>query len=267
MCPGGEHTLALTSNDLVFSWGSGQCGRLGHGDDQDRDVPTLVAPLQRCVSWWLLLCLVSLSCILRHRRSGVRVCEPSCCRSTPAFRASHVCACLCCSVKVTHIAAGLAHSLVTSRSGRVFSFGWGEYGQLGLGDDADVWTPTQVAALNSVKVAHAAAGAQHSCFMSRDGELFTCGKATRGRLGHGDKRRRQLPEQVMALDPEAVVHVAASASAASAGGSANPSRALHRWLSSHSGATLQEGARPATPVHAVTPRSRMTAADAWGFSG
>lgn len=30
--PDGHHYLALTSNGEVFSWGSGDGGRLGHGD-------------------------------------------------------------------------------------------------------------------------------------------------------------------------------------------------------------------------------------------
>ena len=45
------------------------------------------------------------------------------------------------------IAAGKAHSLVSSRNGLLFAFGSNFYGQLGLGQDADnfaVHTPTVV---------------------------------------------------------------------------------------------------------------------------
>ena len=44
---GGEHTLALSSQGLVYAWGSGQCGRLGLGTEDDQSVPLLVTALQR----------------------------------------------------------------------------------------------------------------------------------------------------------------------------------------------------------------------------
>ena len=36
------HTAALSSNGEVFTWGSGNWGRLGHGDQNHRFVPTKV---------------------------------------------------------------------------------------------------------------------------------------------------------------------------------------------------------------------------------
>ena len=44
---GGEHSLALSESGLVYAWGSGQCGRLGLGTDDDQSVPMLVTALQR----------------------------------------------------------------------------------------------------------------------------------------------------------------------------------------------------------------------------
>jgi alpha-tubulin suppressor-like RCC1 family protein len=42
-------------------------------------------------------------------------------------------------VQVAHASAGLAHSSIVTRSGRVFTFGWGEFGQLGHNTCDDVW--------------------------------------------------------------------------------------------------------------------------------
>ena len=39
---GENHTLAVTEEGVVFSWGQGALGRLGHGDEEDRLVPTRV---------------------------------------------------------------------------------------------------------------------------------------------------------------------------------------------------------------------------------
>lgn len=43
--PDGKHFLALTSDGGVYSWGSGDGGRLGHGDSNSRDEPTLIEAL------------------------------------------------------------------------------------------------------------------------------------------------------------------------------------------------------------------------------
>lgn len=43
--PDGKHFLALTSDGGVHSWGSGDGGRLGHGDSNSRDEPTLIEAL------------------------------------------------------------------------------------------------------------------------------------------------------------------------------------------------------------------------------
>ncbi|KAL3640591.1 hypothetical protein CASFOL_015559 [Castilleja foliolosa] len=43
---GSHHVVALTSTSEVFTWGKGRYGQLGHGDNADRDSPTLVKALE-----------------------------------------------------------------------------------------------------------------------------------------------------------------------------------------------------------------------------
>ena len=42
---GGKHSLALTANGAVWSWGLGSFGQLGHGDQQDQLLPKKVEAL------------------------------------------------------------------------------------------------------------------------------------------------------------------------------------------------------------------------------
>jgi len=41
------------------------------------------------------------------------------------------------NVNVTSISCGAEHSLVSDDKGKVYSWGWGRYGNLGLGDKSD----------------------------------------------------------------------------------------------------------------------------------
>ncbi|KAH9159076.1 hypothetical protein LEN26_002534 [Aphanomyces euteiches] len=43
---GWDHSLALTRDGSAYSWGSGSNGKLGHGDEDNRDIPTKILGLQ-----------------------------------------------------------------------------------------------------------------------------------------------------------------------------------------------------------------------------
>jgi E3 ubiquitin-protein ligase HERC4 len=43
------HTVGLTKNGQVVSWGNNICGELGHGDKKKRSVPTKIAGLDGIV--------------------------------------------------------------------------------------------------------------------------------------------------------------------------------------------------------------------------
>ena len=45
--------------------------------------------------------------------------------------------------------------------------------------------PTAVAALSSDRIVHVSAGSMHSAAVTEDGVLYTWGKGSYGRLGHG----------------------------------------------------------------------------------
>ena len=48
------------------------------------------------------------------------------------------------NVRVRSVAAGWSHSLCASEDGRVFSWGQGEDGQLGLGEEKSAENPTEI---------------------------------------------------------------------------------------------------------------------------
>ncbi|KAE9016502.1 hypothetical protein PF002_g19109 [Phytophthora fragariae] len=118
---------------------------------------------------------------------------------------------------VTNIAAGFAHSLATTSEGAVFSCGYNDNGQLGLGSRRNSAEFQHIRALDGYFIEHIACGQQHSLACSRivdpsDGKLddddpksrsgvcFSWGLGVLGQLGTGINIS-WLPEEVKLARP------------------------------------------------------------------
>ena len=93
------------------------------------------------------------------------------------------------------VACGLFHTAVLAR-GRVFVFGRGSGGRLGLGDDADAHAPVELPDLPSGDAVEALAlGGLHTVLLTRS-EMRACGFGGFGALGLGDYKPRLTPARV-----------------------------------------------------------------------
>jgi alpha-tubulin suppressor-like RCC1 family protein len=122
-------------------------------------------------------------------------------------------------LRIVQVSAGgglvrVAHSLLLTSTGRVLSFGTGQYGALGHGYNAakqlpDCLKPTYIEALSHVTCVCVAAGELHSAVVTSDGDVYTFGDGFCGQLGHGDKRPITTPKQITSggLDEECVVNI------------------------------------------------------------
>ena len=84
-------------------------------------------------------------------------------------------------INVRSVACGYAHTLALDSTGAVHSFGWGMFGQLGLGDSTDRVRPARIELLaNTVafhgRVCAVAAQAEFSMVITTRGTLFTFGQ-------------------------------------------------------------------------------------------
>ena len=105
--------------------------------------------------------------------------------------------------QVVSLAAGMFHVLALTSHGRVFAWGKGDYGQLGLGRPGNWDAPKEVAPLSDKAVVFVAAGGWHSCALAADGACFTWGRGEYGRLGMAeDQADKQRPTEV-AFEPDA----------------------------------------------------------------
>ncbi|GBG85090.1 hypothetical protein CBR_g39552 [Chara braunii] len=111
-----------------------------------------------------------------------------------------------------HVAAGARFSVCVSESGHVYSFGRGNYGELGRWKNNCEWKPRLVTAraLRGTRIVRAAAGLSHTIVVSDAGHVFTWGLNAHGCCGHGPLGRALTPARVEeGFGGSRIVHVGA----------------------------------------------------------
>lgn len=85
------------------------------------------------------------------------------------------------------VSAGHYHSLAVTETGNLWSWGDNGSGQLGRRDAGGEASqdPRIVRSLQDSKVSQVSAGAAHSLAVTREGEVYSWGEGSSGRLGHG----------------------------------------------------------------------------------
>ncbi|XRB24369.1 U-box domain-containing protein [Pseudoscourfieldia marina] len=208
------HTVVVTSDGAVYTWGRGEYGQLGHGDASDQHTPTRVEALAS-VSVRALACgsrhtaaLTSDGAVYTwgHGAFGELGHSDTSSQLTPT-RVDALA-----SVSVRALACGVMHMAALTSDGAVYMSGYGDYGQLGHGDGSDQHTPKRVDALASVSVRALACGSMHTVALTSDGAVYTWGHGAFGELGHGDGSSQLTPKRVDALASVSVRALACSGS-------------------------------------------------------
>uniref|UniRef100_A0A8C2HR54 E3 ubiquitin-protein ligase HERC1 n=1 Tax=Cyprinus carpio TaxID=7962 RepID=A0A8C2HR54_CYPCA len=171
------HTLAVTAEGEVFSWGDGDYGKLGHGNSATQKYPKIIqGPLLGKV-------VVCVSAGYRHSAAVTNDGElytwgegdfgrlghsDSHSRNMPTL------------VKdisgVGQVACGSSHTIAVAQDGRiVWSFGGGDNGKLGHGDTNRVYRPKVIEALHGFIIRKVCAGSQSSLALTSAGQVFAWG--------------------------------------------------------------------------------------------
>uniref|UniRef100_A0A8C6XHK3 RCR-type E3 ubiquitin transferase n=1 Tax=Naja naja TaxID=35670 RepID=A0A8C6XHK3_NAJNA len=89
-----------------------------------------------------------------------------------------------CDLRAIQVSCGFHHSVVLMENGDVYTFGYGQHGQLGHGDvnSRYVSCPTLVQALPGPST-QVSAGSNHTAVLLMDGQVFTFGSFSKGQLG------------------------------------------------------------------------------------
>lgn len=224
---GSSHSAAISSQGELYTWGLGEYGRLGHGDNATQLKPKLVATLSgRRV--------IQVACGSRDAQTlaltedgavfswgdgdfgklGRGGSEGS---STPheIERLS--------GIGVVQIECGAQFSLALTRAGEVWTWGKGDYFRLGHGGDQHVRKPQPIGGLRGRRVIHVAVGALHCLAVTDAGQVYAWGDNDHGQQGSGNTFVNKKPQLVIGLDAVFVNRVACGSSHSMAWGLPNAS--------------------------------------------
>ncbi|KAI8797509.1 E3 ubiquitin-protein ligase HERC4 isoform X1 [Biomphalaria glabrata] len=141
---GGNHSLILSKSGAVYGWGRNSFGQLGLNDTSDCYLPNQCRPLR--------------------------------------------------SQRIKYICCGENHTACLTVDGRVFTYGAGTYGQLGHGSYNNEILPRQVIELSGSEVSQIACGRSHTmAFVPKSGRLYTFGLGGSGQLGLSTTENKNTP--------------------------------------------------------------------------
>jgi len=211
---GENHDLALTTNGTVYQWGDIGIGRRG----SDRTKKSRLQPsrvtfkktgktakprsMTKVFAGGHTSFAVSeegkvwvwgpnnyFQCGVPNKGKDLSVLVPTCIETIPD--------------RAVKVSSSVHHGVVLCEGGKVYSFGRGDYGRLGHGDDAIKETPTVIAALlpsalpkqngEEDSVVDVSCGEVHTLVCTKFGKIFSFGSGDLMQLGNGEEEDEKVP--------------------------------------------------------------------------
>ena len=198
---GAIHTVVWTDEGKAYSFGRGGFGRLGHGSKDDELVPRLIEGVlvgKRVVgvatgSAYTVVMTDEGKVYSFGRGKRGRLGHGG---NDDEFVPRLIEGVLV-GKRVVGVAAGNQHTVVWTDKGKVYSFGYGDCGQLGHGDEEDELVPRLIGGvLERKRVVGVAAGGGHTVVWTNKGKAYSFGYGENGQLGHGGKEDELVPRLI-----------------------------------------------------------------------
>ena len=220
---GPSHAAAITASGAVYSWGCGEGGRLGCGNETSSATPALVSAPGEAFA---VACSASATIVLtghtprplwiapdRPEEGGTAL---MCGRllsdsslSPPALRLAPLPAAYC--EQCVAAAADGFHAMLLTESGTVLSWGDAPFHGLAASLTADAALPTLMKELKEAEIVAVAiaCGEKTSCVLTQPGNILGWGENKNGQCGNGTFLKQPLPGWVMEAKPTAAMEATA----------------------------------------------------------
>lgn len=220
------HSVIITADGKAMTFGRNDCGQLGQGDLNRRDLPTEVPLLQG-------LNIVDACCGKNHTlfltdKGHVYACGDN---KMGQLGLGHQSSTILVPTKISYkgppvrkVAGGGEFSMMADIRGNLYSFGCPEYGQLGHNTDGKYFVTSNkmsfrcetrprkvnvfiekardghIVPVTDVEVRELACGANHTAIIDSKKRVFTWGFGGYGRLGHAEPKDEMVPRHLKFFD-------------------------------------------------------------------
>jgi hypothetical protein len=230
---GYRHSAAVTDDGLLYTWGEGDFGRLGHGDSQSRFIPTLVKELNggdvgqvSCGASHTLALSTDGRIIWAfgsgdHGKLGhgdtARLYRPKAIDSIQGL-------------VFQKIQAGGSVSLALSNSGQIWTWGTGPcIGCVSGPSEVPLLLPRLIDALVNVCIVDISLGDSHCLALAQDCSVYSWGLNSMGQCGQGHNSPVVTPQRIISLDGIPIHQISAGTSHSMAWTTLPPDRSTISW--------------------------------------
>lgn len=207
---GGGHSMAVGLDGQVFAWGNNDRAELALGHTNNVDSPTLMEGFsdEEVIS----LKLTYLTGLALTAKGKVYAFGPNDCGILGLGHNRLI----SCPIMITGLEGkrivSIRHSfqsLALTDDGKVYAWGFGSYGTLGLGNEREMGIPTLVSQLEKERIIRIKSTCQCSYAISENGQVFGWGNNRSGELGLGYKGKGNvlLPTPMVGLGHKKVINL------------------------------------------------------------
>ncbi|KAI9995477.1 hypothetical protein PInf_012542 [Phytophthora infestans] len=189
-----HHSAVVTDSGELYAFGMNDCGQLGLDHTQHHSTPQLVKGFEgteismvACGLYHTIICTAT---------GGLFACGKNDYGQLGLGHNRQIKVASLVSLPnemVSYVASGYYHSVVVTNSGRTFSFGRNDYGQLGIGNKVHQNVPNVVALSANTRMVRATCGCYHTVLLSEQGQVFVFGRNNKGQLGNRGSADALLP--------------------------------------------------------------------------